>query len=120
MNYPLAELIDRYSILLLKKERLPEDKSLGLQLSQFKSAIRAYNYPWSFIFADKLLKVNGKIWDLESDIRKGREELLGLTEVGKRALAIRDLNKERISIKNDVAKKVGDFLDIKIDHASQD
>ena len=46
--------------------------------------------------------MNGKIWDLESDIRKGKEGELGLEEVGRRAIAVRELNKIRVGYKNDI------------------
>ena len=49
---------------------------------------------------DRLAIVNIKISLLEADIRQGRERALGLEEVGRRALQIRDLNKERVALKN--------------------
>ena len=55
---------------------------------------------------------------MESDIRKGKEEELGLEEVGRRALAIRDWNKKRILIQNEIIEKFGGFKNIKKDHRS--
>jgi hypothetical protein len=67
-----------------------------------------------------LYVINGKIWDLEADIRQGKEGILGLEEVGRRALAIRDFNGERIRLKNEITELVGEkYKEIKIDHASQ-
>ncbi len=127
MNYPLSELIDRYSILLLKCERLPKDQSTLDELQRFKNAITQFydgiydgmNDDWVNGTITQSKDVNGKIWELESDIRKGKEGELGLEEVGRRALAIRDLNKQRIAIKNEVAEKMGEHKEIKGDHASE-
>ena len=64
--------------------------------------------------------VNGKIWDLETDIRLGKENKLGLEEVGRRALKIRDLNKERVELKNKIVRVVGfGFMEKKIRHTSE-
>ena len=65
-----------------------------------------------------LYDINGQIWDLEADIRNGKEGLLGLEEVGRRALKIRDLNAERIRLKNEIAKEHGGFVEYKHNHAS--
>jgi len=69
----------------------------------------------------QLLKIiNGYIWDLEADIRKGKEGELGLEEVGRRALMIRDLNNIRVWTKNLVIRISGlGFADVKKDHASE-
>lgn len=66
---------------------------------------------------DRLSIVNQKIWHLESDIRKG--VLTDLTEIGKRALQIRDFNKERIALKNAINELAGTgFKETKVNHAS--
>jgi len=67
---------------------------------------------------EKLFIINNKIWHLETDIRTSDD--LELEEVGRRALLIRDLNKQRISIKNSINSFFGDkeFKEIKVDHRS--
>jgi hypothetical protein len=68
---------------------------------------------------NQLIEINGMIWDLESDIRKGREGELGLEEVGRRAIKIREFNKIRVGYKNDVVEVFGEgYKDIKMNHAS--
>ena len=118
MEMPLSEMLDRYSILLLKKKRLPENAAVDAEVAKFKTAIDAYPQKDYQKELDELIEVNGKIWDLESDIRRGKEGELGLEEVGRRALKIRDHNAERVKIKNAVAEKLGEFKEIKVDHAS--
>lgn len=69
---------------------------------------------------DKLSITNLKIARLEADIRDGKEGVLGLEEVGRRALAIRDLNGTRhacIAALNAILDPTAP-RDIKVDHAS--
>jgi len=68
---------------------------------------------------DRLCIANIKISILESDIRKGKEDELGLEEVGRRALQIRDINGERVALKNTLKDIFKDgFTDIKVKHRS--
>ena len=68
---------------------------------------------------DRLTIVNNRIWHKESAIRSGKEQELGLEEVGRRALEIRDLNAERIALKNALNELSGEgFKDVKVDHVS--
>ncbi len=119
MEMPISEIIDRCSILQLKRERLPLHDALQKECERFEAHITSHPLHQRINEHLKTLKeVNGKIWDLESDIRKGKEGELGLEEVGRRALAIRDLNGERIRLKNAIAEEMGEFGDVKVDHAS--
>ena len=128
MEMPLAEIFDRISILKLKIERVNEPHlkneleyamhHLNLRIEQLKKIGTYFDLKEEWI--NKLHEVNGKIWDLESDIRKGKEGELGLEEVGRRAIEIRNLNKIRISIKNEITEITGSgFKDVKVNHASQ-
>ena len=123
MEMSLGEVLDRFTILRLKLERI-RDKNLIPEYEAFKKTIEEYkkngvNLKQKWI--DDLYEVNGKIWDLEFDIRRGKEGELGLEEVGRRAIAIRNLNNIRVNIKNKVAEETGiGFKDIKKDHASAD
>ena len=120
MDMLLSDMLDRYSILLLKKERLPANKEVEAECARFEADIAARtNQAYISKHVALLKDVNGKIWDLESDIRKGKEGELGLGEVGRRALLIRDHNAERVRLKNVVAKELGEFEEIKVDHASE-
>ncbi len=110
----LGEIADRYSIIKLKSERTDVDCK-----EEFDTLKNELNGDKIYAYVDQLYEVNGKIWDLESDIRKGKEGELGLEEVGRRAIMIRDFNKERINIKNTINTiyKTG-FIEKKINHAS--
>ena len=119
---PLAEVIDRFVIVRLKTERIKTEDKRD-EYEHYEKVLEEYRKKGINIkqeWIDKLYEANGKIWDLESDIRKGKEGLLGLEEVGRRAIKIREANKIRISIKNEIVEATGSgFKDIKMNHASQ-
>lgn len=113
---PISEISDRYSITLLKSERI-EGVDLTEELSTYKQELNKYEGIQFYL--DRLYTINGEIWDLESDIRKGKENLLGLEEVGRRSILIRGKNKIRVGIKNEMVEKYEEgFKDIKMNHAS--
>ena len=94
MEYPISEILDRYSIAVLKKQRLDADNDIELKdLSEVIEDYKIINSQVIETYIDKLITINGEIWDLESDIRKGKEGELGLEEVGRRAIKIREFNK---------------------------
>jgi|SRR3989338_9820934 len=122
MEMPLPELLDRLVIVRLKAERI-KDREKERELAFYIKELEYYKKK-GFVIKDewieRLYDVNGKIWDLEADIRKGKEGALGLDEVGRRAILIRNLNKIRISIKNEITEATGSgFKDVKINHASE-
>ena len=119
---PLAEVLDRLSILKLKIERInephlkKEQEAFNIAIDDFKNKGIKINNSW----LQSLYEVNAKIWDLEADIRKGKEGELGLEEVGRRAILIRNLNRERVAVKNRIIEETGiGFKDVKVNHASQ-
>ena len=119
MDYPLPDLLDRVSIARLKVERIGED-TCKREYDALLKEIPAYGFDQADEYVDKLYEVNGRIWDMESDIRSGKEEELGLEEVGRRAIQIRKMNKLRVGIKNEIAEKSeSGFVDIKMNHGSE-
>ena len=119
MEYPLPDLLDRYSIVKLKVERIGEPCCIK-EFEAIGKELPLYGFDKWREFVDKLYELNGKIWCLESEIRQGKENLLGLEEVGKRAIQIREFNKKRISIKNEIVDLTNSgFRDVKMNHASE-
>jgi len=120
MKMPISEILDRYSIAILKKERANAENQQ--EIEDLTKEIESYKETHGEFIndkIDKLIEINGMIWDLESDIRKGREGELGLEEVGRRAIKIREFNKIRVGYKNDVVEVFGEgYKDIKMNHAS--
>jgi hypothetical protein len=120
MKMPIGEILDRYSIAILKKERASAENQQEIEdLTQEIESYKKTHEEFINEKIDKLIEIIGMIWDLESDIRKGREGELGLEEVGRRAIKIREFNKIRVGYKNDVVEVFGEgYKDIKMNHAS--
>jgi hypothetical protein len=108
MEYSLGDLADRLSILTLKVERIPNGAEtfraeLNAVAAAFQSlAARQSCQDQMAELERQLYVINGQIWDLESDIRMGKDGMLGLEEVGRRAILIRNTNEMRIKIKNEI------------------
>jgi len=118
---PVPEVADRYTIALLKIERLDASEidvpEMQRQIDYYKEGLDLDN-PDLADLVDKLYHVNGLMWDAEHAIRKGQDEGLGLEEIGKRAIRIRDLNRDRMKVKNDIIDLTGDgFKDAKMNYA---
>lgn len=118
MKLSIGDVVDRWTIAYLKKER----GNVDTVKEQYAYIDYCQNYDQGKIAEafKKLLNYNGDIWHLESDIRKGKEGELGFEEVGRRAIKIRDLNKERIRIKNELNEIYNEgFQEIKVNHSSE-
>lgn len=118
----IGEFLDRMSILLHKVQKIGpnaypefikyvEKFLLEINLSNFNEAIKGFR---------SLYDINGKIWYLEADLRKNKEKKLGNAEIGKRAIAIRNLNNKRIKEQNRLVKLFGGYPNIKKDHLSEE
>ena len=120
---PICELCDRLTIAQLKLDRLPDEEidkaGLQKQIEYYESGINEKNKGLLDLLL-KLHKVNGLMWDAEYAIRKGLDADLGLEEIGRRAIHIRDLNRDRVAIKNEITVLVDqpEFQDCKMNHAS--
>ena len=120
---PLPEVVDRYTIWQLKLERLDHTQididSMKDQLEYYKKGIDFTNTQLIKLSKD-LYNVNGRIWDTEGSIRAGLDDELGYDEIGKRAVQVRDLNRVRMSIKNDITELTGEgFKDCKMNYAGE-
>jgi hypothetical protein len=128
MDIPLPEVLDRLSIVRLKIERIGEPH-LRRELKEYLNAVEEFkkekieiNPEWE----EELYEINGKIWDLEFDVRKiinkdncmdEAEKTMGFEELGRRALLVEKLMKLRVAIKNQITEKTkSGFKDIKINH----
>ena len=89
------------------------------QLEYYKKGIDFSNTKLIKLSED-LYNINGRIWDTEGSIRAGLDDELGYDEIGKRAVRVRDLNRERMSIKNDITDLTGEgFKDCKMNYAGE-
>jgi hypothetical protein len=125
LRTPLPEALDRLSILSLKLEHVTDEQKKSVvkrEYDYYVHVVESYRLS-GLVVKDEWLKglidVNRRCWDMEDAIREGQEGRLGLEEVGRRALELRNMNKERIALKQHIAQETGmDFFEIKVNHAS--
>jgi DNA polymerase III delta prime subunit len=117
ITFPIIELIDRLAIAEIKFQRTRANKE---ELMWYKD--QALHLDFSKIVAEyeDLKRIHNEIWNLEAELKTGREAELALEEIGRRAIAIRDHNNKRVALKNLIAKKLDcPVREIKKDHLSQ-
>ena len=115
MKMPLSEIIDRYTITLLKSERTDEDVSE--ELAAYKKELPDTDIAQTFV--DDMYEINGKIWETEGDIRKGVD--MPLDEVGRLAIRVRELNQLRNGIKGEIVDEFAEgFKEIKVNYKKVD
>ena len=121
ITYPISEVLDRISICRLKVERIGEPQCQK-ELEYLEQNLGSYSFLGLDVqrYIKRLYDINARIWDLEANIRKGKDENLGLEEIGRRAILVRDYNKLRVSIKNEIVRttEMG-FEDVKVNHISE-
>jgi hypothetical protein len=123
MNMSVGDILDRYSIVLLKIEHNPDSPYHETEWVALQAEMCHLRNIYPNVELDMLLdyckQINGQIWDLEADIRKGALDN-DLPEVGRRAIMIRRINGLRVGFKNLITKFVGEgFTETKTDHLSQ-
>lgn len=116
--FPMIELLDRYAIATVKFRRTSganqdelyfyHQQIQELDLGQINDDLRS------------LQQIHEEIWDLEKELKSGREQELSLEEIGRRAIQIRDKNNQRVRLKNNMAQCLGCAVrEIKHDHLSE-
>lgn len=115
--FPVIELIDRLAIADVKFQRTEANRE---ELSWYMNQASNLNLDSINELYNELVAIHHQIWDLESELKTGREAELPLEEIGRRAIAIRDHNNKRIALKNAIAERLGcGVREIKQDHLSQ-
>lgn len=115
--FPIIELVDRYAIALLKFNNTKANKK---ELDFYVEKLEQYNISIIVDELQELYKIHAQIWQLESQLKSGKEDELPLEEIGRRAIAIRNLNNKRIALKNIMAEKLDCAVrEIKQDHLSE-
>lgn len=116
-RFPIIELVDRYAIAKLKQTKT---QSNSIELEFYQDQINGINFISVQNEFDKLYNIHNQIWLLEAELKSGNENSLSLEEIGRRAIAIRDLNNKRISLKNKMAEILGcPIREFKKDHLSE-
>ena len=116
-TFPIIELVDRLAIaeIKFKRTKANEDELLWYM----NEAIRIDLTQIANEYED-LKRIHDEIWELEAELKTGREAELSLEEIGRRAIAIRDHNNKRVKLKNTMAEKLNcSVREIKKDHLSE-
>lgn len=115
--FPVIELVDRYSIAKLKFDKTKANQD---ELEFYQQQVQQFDLSKVSTELEALYTIHSNIWALESELKTGREQELPLEEIGRRAIAIRDLNNQRVTLKNKIAEQLGCTVrEIKKDHLSQ-
>ena len=112
-----GELLDRISILELKKLRIEDSAKLAVVEREFLelnpkcvSLFTKNNSSLQMLYLN-LSRINGMLWDLENLVR---DKKIKDKEFIKSSRKIFELNEERNNIKNDINLVTGsDYLDVK-------
>lgn len=116
-KFPVIELFDRLAIAEIKWDRTKANQE---ELLWYKSQTEQYNFELIAHVFNDLKKIHNDIWELEWQLKTGVENQLSLEEIGRRAITIRNLNNQRIEIKNCMANLLDcPVREIKKDHLSQ-
>ena len=117
-SFPVIELVDRYTI-----ARVKYDKTRGAnaaELDFYTAQLAKLDVELIQAELSVLEDIHRRIWAMEDDFKKCRIDGADLSEIGQRALDIRDLNNYRVQYKNSIADKLNDPVrEIKQDHTSE-
>lgn len=118
---PLSEILDRFTITLIKQERTEFDVTKEL----FAYQQELDQHPYDFTpYVERLKHANEKIWDLETEGHRqsdNPEQLIALTKLGEIALEVRKWNKIRNGIKAEIVEKFHEgFQDIPINYTKSE
>lgn len=119
MNHlPILELVDRLCIARVKYRRIGQNQP---ELDWYEKEWNHYRHRDDLVpLVSQLEDIHNIIWDLESELKQGHEDDLSLEEIGRRAIAIRNWNNKRISIKNQISEMLGSQIrEIKKEHLSE-
>lgn len=115
MQVTLGDLADKLSIAIRKRRIHPnsvtDDELMDIVQSIFVTwRTELDNKTETFFIEDlvKLCDINYQIWHLEAEIRADRDELSD-EFIGKRAKAIRELNKQRVGIRDRINSYSGGY-----------
>jgi hypothetical protein len=118
MKFPVIEIVDRYTIAVVKhiKTNGANQEELDFYVEQMKEVQLDLQHQLVL----ELIDHHAYVWSLEDDFKKGRIDGLPLEEIGRRAIHIRDIMKQRVILKNALAELVNDPVrEIKQDHSSE-
>ncbi len=110
----LGELVDKISILMIKKKNISDSIKLqhvNKELEFLQKTLKKYISEDKINeYLLKLVNINSKLWDIEDDIREcERKKLFDQTFIDL-ARSVYFTNDERAKVKNDINKTFGSEL----------
>lgn len=116
-TYTFGEFIDRLCV--VSKKALCKMPGAQKELDAMLAGCKKAGINGTFLLAIiRLAQTNLSIWDLEHSVRNAAEGSIPLSEVGRRAIMIRNTNKTRIENKNIL--DMGVQVEEKVKHLSED
>jgi hypothetical protein len=117
MKFPVIELVDRLAIAEIKWQRTQANRE---ELEWYQQQMAQLDVSLITQHMQRLQDIHNAIWELEKELKSGQEQSLSLEEIGRRAIEIRNLNNQRIQLKNKMAEALScPVREIKHDHLSQ-
>lgn len=116
-QFPIIELLDRLAIARVKHQRIGNN---SIELDFYDSQAKNLDLSLVKYELEQLQQIHNEIWELEKELKSGKESDLPLEEIGRRAIKIRDWNNKRVGIKNSMAEKLScPVREIKKEHLSE-
>ena len=110
----LGELVDKISILMIKKKNISDTIKLqhvNKELEFLQKTLKKYISEEEINeFLLKLVNINSKLWDIEDDIRECERKKLFDQSFIDLARSVYFTNDERAKVKNDINKTFGSEL----------
>ena len=106
-----GEIVDKYTILVIKSERIKDDdklRNINKELKSLEHALKKISFSATDLM--ELLRVNKKLWEVEDSLREIEDTGLFRDEFIDLARSVYKLNDERADIKKRINISTGSLL----------
>lgn len=115
VELPLGEIVDKVAILVIKEQRIADEEKLGhvrAELETLRKSWAEAGHPAMDGLADwpPLLEVNGKLWDVEDEIRECERRSDFGEDFVRLARSVYRLNDQRAAHKRNISVALGSRL----------
>ena len=116
ISVSIGELWDKYSILLIKKDKITKNEKLKIvenEINHLNENMNKYNWKESELFLE-LKNINTKLRNIEDELRVKESKKIFDDEFIELARSVYFTNDERSVVKNTINKKYGsDIYEVK-------
>ncbi len=109
----LGELVDKISILIIKKKFIVDAQKLALvsaEESVLSQTLAQLKLEGINSLLERLIEVNSTLWKIEDDIRLKEKAKIFDAEFIELARSVYRINDARFALKNEINEKYGSFL----------